>query len=455
MKQFCTLPIILVLAGTSFLLLQGCDKKSATPAKLGSAGMASAEKTSFQEVTSQLDPGGNLYLYLSTEQWLKNLSGTIGSWRNSIASLPGVQEQRQQVENAFNVSTRLIKDSGLENISGIGMSSVEREPGMYYNKMIVHHYADQGNGFIWTMFGKEPHELAGLDLLPTNTAMAMFYDLDAAQVWDVIQKECQLSGYPEATNFLKTFPEQFEKSAGIKWEDAIGSLGGEFGVVLTLNDSKIVTVPIPTQEPLDIPEPGLMLVVKVKNDVIFNRFEELIKKSGQHAISTDAKDLKMRTVPVPLPLPITLRPSIAMSGGYFFFATSDALIREALAVKAGTPGLKSTDEFKKLSADVPQRGNQFCFISKRFGQNIVKIQKQALTMNKQAPAQLRQLMESFLQPEKAAFTFSVGANTDQGWMAAANGHASGGNVLAASVAVPTAIAAAVIFGAGKHEVISH
>ena len=455
MKKFCTFAVILALTGSTLAFLEGCNQKSAAPVANNSLGKESAEKTSFKEVTSKLDAGGNLFVYLSTDQWLTNLSGYVGQWRDSLAALPGDQDQREQIANAFNVGTRLIKDSGLEDISGVGMSSIAREPGFYHNKMIVHHYAGQGNGFIWTMFGKDPHELTGLDMLPTNTALATFYDFDAPQVWDVIQKECQQSGFPQATEFLKEFPEQFEKGAGMKWDDAIGSLGGEFGIVLTLNDSKMVTIPLPTQEPLDIPEPGLMLVIKVKNDAIFNRFEELIKKSGQQAISVDEKDLKMRTIPVPVPLPMTLRPSIAMSGGYFFFATSDALIREALAVKGGKPGLKSTDEFKKLAVDVPQQGNQFCFLSKKFGQTVMKIQRQALTMNKQTQPQMKQLMESFLQPERTAFTFGVGANTAEGWMTVANGNQGGGNVLAASVAFPAAIAAATIFGIEKHLTMSH
>src|SRR5215468_1413702 len=48
---------------------------AADPAPNGATNAwVSAEKTSFKEVTSQLDPGGNLYLYLGTAQWLEGLS---------------------------------------------------------------------------------------------------------------------------------------------------------------------------------------------------------------------------------------------------------------------------------------------------------------------------------------------------------------------------------------------
>jgi hypothetical protein len=272
--------------------------------------------------------------------------------------------------------------------------------------------------------------------------MAAFYDLDTAELWSVIQTQCEKSGFPQATDFLKTFPQQFQKGTGMKWDDVIGSLDGEFGVVMTLDDSKMVRIPVPSQQALEIPEPGLMIVAKIKNDAIFDRVDALLKQKGAPGlISVDKDGVKMRTVPVPVPLPITLRPSIATSGGYLFIATSDALIQEAVAVKAGKPGLKSTDEFKKLSADIPQQGNQFCYLSKRFGQTFMKIQQETMAANGQMPPQMKELMNSFIQPDKAAFTYAVGVNTDEGWMTVANGSQSSGNAMVALPAIPALLAA--------------
>jgi len=67
---------------TAVLLLivaNGCGKKEETksstpPQPTQPAAVVSAEKTSFNEVTAQLDPGGSLYAYLSTSQWLEGLS---------------------------------------------------------------------------------------------------------------------------------------------------------------------------------------------------------------------------------------------------------------------------------------------------------------------------------------------------------------------------------------------
>src|ERR1051326_2844622 len=67
-------------------------KKSETPSEQAqtitnpsktSAANPSAEKNSFQEVTSHLDPGGNLYLYFSTEQMLAGLSAKVSTLRQA------------------------------------------------------------------------------------------------------------------------------------------------------------------------------------------------------------------------------------------------------------------------------------------------------------------------------------------------------------------------------------
>ena len=445
MKKFGALALTLSLVGMTFLALEGCKPKAAALSKIGPpGGITSAETTSFQEVTSKLDAGGNFYLYLSTEQWLKHLSDSVESFHSMATSLGNAPGDRQSVDNVFKVVTKLIKDSGMEEISGVGMSSIAREPGFYYNKLIVHHYAGQGDGFLWSMFGKTPHDLDGLNLLPANTALAAFYDVDEGQIWDVVQKQIEDSGFPEAQNFLKTFPQEFEKSAGMKWADVIHSLDGEVGFVVTLDEARTVKIPMGGQGSLEIPDPGMMLVFKVKNDAIFDRVDAVLKKQAAAGmISMDKDGVKMRTVPVPLPLPITLRPSIAVSGGYLIIATSDALIQEALAVKGGKAGLKSTDEFKKLSSDIPTQGNQFAYMSKSFGETLLKVQSQALSANGQLPPGLRsQLSKLMVQTNKVAFAYGVGASTDEGWMSVANGSQSSGNAVAmGAVAVPAMMAA--------------
>jgi len=434
---------MLILAGLTFDAIQGCKPKDSTSAAMKSSGAASAEHNSFKEVTSKLDAGGSLYVYLGTEQWLTNLSTVVDQLHEMAASLPNAQDQHQAIDNAFAVGNHLIKDSGLQDISGIGISSIAREPGLYRNKFVVHHYPGQGDGFIWTIFGKKPHDLDGLNLLPANTALAAFYDVDSAEIWSLVKKQCEQSGFPQAQEGLKKFQDQFVRNMGIEWEQVIDSLDGEFGIVVTLDESHILKIPAGNQETFEVPEPAFMFVAKVKNDAIFKRIDIVMKQKGvPGVISSEKNGIQMRTVSVPVPvIPINFRPTFAQAGNYFFFATTDALIQEAIAVKDGKPGLKTSEEFKKLSADIPQKGNQFCFLSQRFSQTAMKLQQRAMNANNEVPQQLKDFMQSVLQPDKAAFTYSVGSSTDEGWITIANGNQSSGNLIAASAVVPAVFAA--------------
>jgi hypothetical protein len=162
----------------------------------------------------------------------------------------------------------------------------------------------------------------------------MFSDLEVPLLWQTIQKQTAQSGFPQAEEMLNKLPESFEKATGLKWDQVLASLGGEYGLALTLDESKKVSLPLPGAEPFEIPAPALMVVAKVKDDTIFNRIDTALKSTGMPVTSGDKPNLKMRTVAVPLPLPIQLSPSVATSGGYLFIASSDAVLMTSSASRA-------------------------------------------------------------------------------------------------------------------------
>ena len=441
----------LFVAGLIVTLGFGCKPGtgSGTPPSTGegqASKFVSVKKTSFNEVTSQLDPGGNFYMYLSTAQWLDGLSSRVSGWQSSFDSMPQLtDDNRTNMDKAFAAVTRIIKDSGIEDATGVGISSIETEPGYYRNKFVLHHYPGKGQGF-WNLMGGSPHPLDGLNLLPANTAVAMFSDMDLPLLWSFVANETAQAGFPIAQDSVQAFPAQFEKQTQIKWDQFLNSLGGEMGIILTLNESNRVMLPIPAA-PGEIPEPGLAIVLKVKDDTIFNRIDKELKKNSQ-VVSVDNPGLKMRTMPIPLPLPIELRPTAASAGGYLLIGSSDKLIEEVAAVQRGEkPGLKSTAEFKHLSHDIPDQGNSFSFISETFGRTLRDFQTQAITNagaeNKSAAQ--TQWLQTMLGQHNVVCSYSVGANTENGFVIVGYGTQSGANlVLLPAVAISGMMAAVAV-----------
>ncbi|PWU16218.1 MAG: hypothetical protein C5B50_13970 [Verrucomicrobia bacterium] len=456
MKKIFSLRIVAISAGLFLSGLVGCQKESSqsdTSPQQSSAPKAqavSAIKNSFQETTSRLDAGGNFYLYLSTEQFLDGLSTKVAGLREIISAIPNIEGvSSDTINKGFNVVTHLIKTSGLEDVSGFGMSSIAIEKDMCRSKIFVHHYPGKGKGFLWTLGGKKAHPLTELDLLPASTALAMSSDFDMPGLWSLIRDEVAQADCPEAKEFLDNLPQKFEETTGMKWDQLLASLGGEFGIALTLDEAKKFPVPLPTSKPLQIPEPGLMLLAKANDDTVFKRIAaEMEKNAGQQMVSVDKPDLKMRTLPLPLPLPIQLRPTVALSGGYLFIATTDSLIQEALDVKAGKkPGLKAQDEFKHVSKDLPTQGNAFAFASQALSRTLMEIQKEALE-NAGDNAGPAKALGPLLQAQKPGFGYTVSANTDDGWLIVGNAnHGQGKSAVAAAAIVPAAIAGAMVLPA--------
>jgi hypothetical protein len=403
-----------------------------------------AAKTSFTEVTSQLDPGGDFYLYLGTAQWLEHLSTSIEGWRSKLTGFPNATpEIVTNINKAFDIVENLVNDSGIQDATGLGLSSIQIEPGYYRNKALLHHYPGKGDGFLWKLCGGSPHPLDGLDLCPSNTAFALFSDADLPLVWKVIQDETAKSGFPQAQKFLDQVPAQFEQATKMKWDDAMQSLGGEFGLVLTLDESNNVPVPLPSGL-VEVPDPALFLAIKVNDDAIYNRIaSQLTNRPG--IIRYETNTVRMITQPLPMPLAVNVRPTAAISGGWLFIASSDSVIADALDVKAGNePGLKSTAEFKHLAQGLPETGNQLSYMSASFSRTLLQIQTQAMTQSaaQNAPGQA-QFLKSLLTSQKAESGYSIGQNRPDGCYTVGNGTQSFSKVALVPVVVLPAMLAAI------------
>jgi hypothetical protein len=156
----------------------------------------------------------------------------------------------------------------------------------------------------------------------------------------------------------------------------------------------------------------------------------------------------MRTMSLPPGPPINLRPSIGQSGEYFFISSTDSLIEDALAVKAGTkPGLKSQDEFRRLAQGVPEQGNGFTFSGQKLAQTINRLMQLNQASAPGANAASMQMMMNMFGASGTFGSYRVSSNTDEGWIYTGNGGQNGANLvllplmaaplIAATVAIPS------------------
>jgi len=285
-------------------------------------------------------------------------------------------------------------------------------PGLFRNKFIAHHPQGAGKGFLWSMFGRAPHPLTAQSMLPANTALTMFGDFDVNQLWQVLERELLDSGIPEAQEVVRNWPQLFEKQTKIPWADLLASLGGEVGVILTLDETKTIELPMGRGARISLPEPGLVIAVKVNNTLLYDKLSVQLQANPK-AITTEEGGLKICSMQVPAPIP--LEPSVASSGDYFYFASSPRLVRAVQAVRQGRePGLKSSPDFQELAKHLPGEGNQFVYVSKRFGETFAELQRQFMG-NSGIPHEQLEILQKVFSKAGTSYSLSVGTHTATGW----------------------------------------
>lgn len=434
----------LLLAGVASVILVGCSKPSSGSSEgTATAPVTPARQSSFAAVTSQLDPGGTVYGYLATDQWLAGLSTNIAQLQEFITDLPDVSgKDAQNIRLVFDFLSKCAAKSGIETLDGVGLSGVQLTPELFRSKLILNH----GAGPLWDLFGKQPHALTGLDLLTTNVVAAGFGDMDVAMLWNRIEDDLREAGVPELRDALQQWPAEFEKNTGLAWADLLGSLGGEMGFVLTLDPAQRISFPVEKQN-LEIPAPGLLLAVKVNNDLLFDRLSQELKKNEQTKF-TDADGVKMYVMSLPIPLPMELQITLARAGEYLFVATAPKLVQEALAVRAGKmPGYKQSADFQAMQKFLPTTGNSFSFVDRRFSQTVMEVQKQLLTANVNQPPQQVAILEKFFWGKPATFGFSVSSRQPTGWQTVTVGNQDTSTSVVAAPVAGVAIGAAMILPA--------
>lgn len=443
--------VALLAIGLSF---SACKKKETEPPVPPKAPPAPAKavfeparKTSFAEVTSQLDSGGDLYFYLATDQCLAGLSTNLARLRSLIESLPGAQDSgRGQIEQVFGTLAAIVRVSGVEKLTGVGASSVQITPELHRAKLVLQQQPGTDEGLLWTLLGRQPHPLRAMDMLPATTALAAFGDLDLNRTWTALERVLAESDFPGAGPGLRKWQQEFERGTKLSWTNLVASLGGEAGVILTLDDSRKIRIPAGSQT-LELPEPGLILAMKIVNDTLYDRISQEMKSNSETVI-TDEPGLKMCALPLKLPLPMPLQVTVASSGDWLFAATSPALVREVLAARRdGGSVLVKSAEFKALRQHLPAEGNQFSYTSKRFSELVRDVQKRVLESQGAASEQM-QALQQILFGREPAFCLAVGGRTPNGWQITQVGNQSGsGALMAGPVVGGAAVSAAMILPA--------
>ncbi len=445
-KSMNTIRYFRSLAISAGGLLVGALAQDAAPKPV----LTSAEPTVFREVAAKLDAGGSLYAYLSTDQFLGNLGAKVGAVRQFILSLPDMDaDERSGMEQVFTGIQNLVQRSGAEGIAGVGLSGIALEKGFYRTRFVTQRVPGS-EGYLWQWFGSKPHPLAGLDLLPADTVWAVFGDVDLKSIWDALLKNANDASLTPMIEGMRELSSNIQQATGRSLEDQLGSLGGEIGVALTLDSTRKFNFQEGGIELKDLPEPALVIVLKIKDDALYEWLDAAISQNPQSA-SGKTETARWRSLSVPVPVPFAVRPTVARLGDYLIVASNDQLIERVDKVRGGKePGIKGSAEWQRLAKGLPTEGNSFTFVSARFGEIITQVQQAVLKQAAQGGGAIPDFagLQKVFGLSTTAASYAVGWTDATGSQAVSQGTQEPAAVLVSSViAAPTAIMAGMLLPA--------
>ncbi len=394
------------------------------------------EKNSFYEVTSKLDQGGNIYLYVGTERVVKFLDELAVKIRTMIekeVAKPGAKEADGL--KVFDFVYGLIKDSGLMEVSGVGMSSIPVDANLNHSKFVLHHYQGKDSGVIWHMLEAKPHDLPLLKMLPANTVAVSYSDFKLKALWDWMKKEAAASDMPKVKEFILAL-EPMLLQKGIPLEAMLNSIDN-IGFVLMLDITKKCVIPLGSQ-PLEIPEPAFAIVLSVKDDTIFN----LLQSKLTFAVKSEDPAVKKLQIPLP-PLPVPIAPVILQKDGLLIIASNNQVVDAMFTAKEKGDGLIASADFAKLSANIPTQGNSFRYVSPRLMPTIIDIQKKGLELSKSPEGEKGMIMMLLNLFTKEMAAYGVLQNTDEGMIYTFNHTMNMENIVLLPVTAPAVIVAAI------------
>jgi hypothetical protein len=443
-------PVWKLTLGGLFLVLStttGCQKKDQSPATTessstptpGASPVVSVESTSFAEVGKHLDVGGIFYLYLSTEKLLAGLQARVDEFQRAALAYipPGDSEERAKTVQIASLLKSLLRESGIESITGIGASSIAIDPDLYLNKFFVHHPADKGEGFLWNFFGERPHPLDSLDLLPKNTAIGSFSDIDLQGLLQFLHEAARKSGLPEATQAIARASSTVEIATGMTLEELTAATGKQWGIILTLDSEKSVSLPVEGKLHT-YPVPRAAILLRVPDEKIFSRIDRIASLNPQIE-KIDEDGLKMLVMPLPFMPELELRPAAAQWSGWLIVSSHESLVRQIIAAKGG--GLRTTAQFKRLSSGLPAEGNGFTIATEEFAKAVLQVQKSSVPKDASTTPVQMNLLASLMEWQKPGVSYSVSARLDDGVLVVNKANIGASQFLAPFVVIPIALGA--------------
>lgn len=385
--------------------------KPPPPAQRPAPNVKPAVRTSFTDVAKRLDTGGSVYAYLSTEQWVRQLTPQL-EMIEPVAEELLKKAKVGSLGQTFEVLRRILDRSGLQDVTGVGFSAFSLENGLHRSKTLLHR---KGNsiGYVWSFAPPIEDPLPGVDLFPAGTVYATYADLDYAAAWKVLSDEIAIMGTPELKEQFRESQDSMRKAVGVDVAQFLTSVTDGMGMVVTSNPEEQLTLGNTNKsEAYKIDRPDFALIVGAKDAAIYNSVVNEFANKDDNKQVVDGTLRMMVLQPINEDSP-QWRWTVGFDGEHLMFGTGESVIRGVVAAKAGK-GLRQDTDFENLANNAPTTGRMITYSSDRFAALKRDLH---LHLSKQEEAEMGDFLQGFMEIlHPGGSSISVMQANSDGWL---------------------------------------
>ncbi|MCC5847079.1 MAG: hypothetical protein JJU29_03215 [Verrucomicrobia bacterium] len=354
------------------------------------------------EIYAKLDLDGFMLFQLNVESLLNPIREEAFSLINVMQS--AMEDEGELDEDSEQYMSNLKKVDpvldwlGLYGIRGIGVSVAPVGPRISRAKTYLRIDETQADRALWRLAGT-PASKSNLGYFPADTALALSTNVGPGDLWMLVRDgfmtfapdQVEMMGIP-LVELAEILPE------GVDPEDLITSLKGGFFAGVMLSETTRVKIPLPDEDILDIPQPGLILGIRCENDLLHKTLLTFLRDEAEMPLTEQTvAGTTIHSFPLPIPMPFTVQPAMTLHEGTLLFASHPDVLDQALTGHARGGGLLTSPAFLEANGPMPDALNGFMYVSqklfKEYTDLSVKILAQDLSSEGMAElnAQLAQL----------------------------------------------------------------
>jgi hypothetical protein len=190
-----------------------------------------------------------------------------------------------------------------------------------------------------------------------------------------------------------------------------------------------------------MPEPAFLMGTAVKDNALVEALEAAIAKSGMLSVTNRGDGIKI--IKLPLPIPFPFQPAYTVHEGFFLFGSTPDVVAAGITAFRGKTGLTSTPEFQKAFKGLPMVNNGLAYMSPRFMNTVMDVQKAMISRDPAQGAKMAGLMDEMMGCKKDMSAAKVFLNTRNG-LSVVGISSAGAKEMAASVMIaPVGLMAAI------------